>query len=232
MKKVVVANWKANLSPAHADEWIRIFSARYQPRPDIEVVLAVPFLILEQAAVKVKELPGLSLAAQGVSPYPSGSYTGATPASWLQGMVEYALLGHRERRKHFHETVQDIAAQVRECVSAGIKPILCLGDEGLSDMRAALDGRELTAVIPAYTPEEAVALERAREITGIQEGIARVSGYFRDRPVLYGGGVDAENSRAILALPEVSGIMLGRGCLDPEGFALEIGDRPRFVEKG
>ena len=57
MKKVVVANWKANLSPAHADEWIRIFSARYQPRPDIEVVLAVPFLILEQAAVKVKELP-------------------------------------------------------------------------------------------------------------------------------------------------------------------------------
>ncbi|MCF6187495.1 MAG: triose-phosphate isomerase [Desulfobulbaceae bacterium] len=218
MKQLVVANWKANLSPAHADEWFRIFCARYQPRPDIEVVLAVPFLFLEQVAAQVKELPGISLAAQGVSPYPGGSYTGSTPASWLQGMVEYALLGHRERRKYFHETVQDIAAQVRECVSAGIKPILCLGDEGISDMQAALDGGELAAVLPAYTPDAAVALEKAREITGIQEGIARVSGYFRDRPVLYGGGVDAENSSAILALPEVSGIMLGRGCLDAEIF--------------
>ena len=220
MKKIVVANWKTNLSPAHADSWLRTFTARYQPRPDIEVVLAVPFLFLEQVAVNVKDFPGISLAAQGVSPYPAGGYTGATPASWLQGVVEYALLGHRERRKYFHETVQDIAAQVRECVSVGIKPILCLGDEGLSDMRAALDGQELEAVIPAYTPDTAMALEKAREVAGIQEGIARVSGYFRDRPILYGGGVDAGNSSAILALPEVSGIMVGRGCLDPEEFVL------------
>ncbi len=220
MKKIVVANWKANLSPVHADSWLGTFTARYQPRPDVEVVLAVPFLYLVQVAEKVQNLPGVHLAAQGVSPYPVGGYTGATPAAWLQGMVEYALLGHRERRRYFHETVSDIAGQVREAVSADIKPVLCLEDKGLADMRAALDSHELAAVIPAYTPEAAMALEKAREIDGIQEGIARVSSYFHDRPILYGGGVDAENSSAILALPEVSGIMLGRGCLDPEKFIL------------
>ena len=217
MKKIVVANWKANLSPTHADAWLRTFS-RYRAGEDIEVVLAVPFLVLEQVSARVQDLPGVCLAAQGVSPYPAGGYTGATPASWLQGMARYALLGHRERRKYFHETVQEIAGQVRECVSADIKPILCLGDDGAADMRAALDHRELAAVIPAYTPDAAMALEKAREMAGIQEGVARVSGYFPDRPILYGGGVDAENSNAILALPEVSGIMLGRGCLDAEIF--------------
>lgn len=220
MKKRVVANWKANLSPTHAEQWIQVFTDRYQARENIEVVLAVPFLYMERISRRVQGLAGVCLAAQGVSPFPGGSYTGATPAAWLEKTVQYALLGHRERRKYFHESVQDVAAQVRECVAVGITPILCMGDDNPADMRAALDGPELEAVIPAYTPDTAVALEKARDVTGILKGVARLSSYFRDRPVLYGGGVDVENSSALLALPEVSGVMLGRGCLDPEPFVL------------
>ena len=219
MNKIIVANWKANLSPGAADEWMGAFTAHYQPREGVEFVLAVPFLCMERVSAKIRDLPGVGLAAQGVSPYPKGGYTGATPAAWLKGLVQYGLVGHRERRKYFHETVQDVAAQVRECVTAGIRPILCLADDGLADERAALDGRELAEVVPAYTPDTADALERAREVEGVKAGIARVKGYFPARPVLYGGGVDHENGGAILALSEVEGIMLGRGCLDAEKFA-------------
>ena len=218
MKKIILANLKANLSPDATDEWIQSFVDHYQAREGVEVVLAVPFLYMKEIVAQTRDLSGVCLAAQGVSPYPGGNYTGATPASWLQNLVQYAMLGHRERRKYFHETVQDIAAQVRECVAADIKPILCLSDEGLADIRAALDSGDLAKIIPAYTPDSAVALEKVREIAGIKEGIARLSGYFPDRPVLYGGGVDGENGREILALPEVSGIMLGRGCLDAKSF--------------
>ncbi len=85
-------------------------------------------------------------------------------------------------------------------------------------MSAALDSEELDQVICAYTPDSAVALETAHDIESIQAGIVRVNGYFPQRPVLYGGGVNDENAEEILALPEVSGVMVGRVCLDAERF--------------
>jgi triosephosphate isomerase len=219
MKQLIVANWKANVSADQAEEWVRTLRSYCHFRENRETVLAVPSLYLERIFSRVSTLPGITLAAQGISPYPPGNYTGATPASWLRDMVDYALVGHRERRKYFHETAQDAAARIRECVAVGIRPILCLDDDSLSDMRAALDSEELAEVICAYTPDSAVAHETALDIKDIQAGIARVSGYFPHRPVLYGGGVNDENAEEILALPEVSGIMLGQGCLDAEKFA-------------
>jgi len=219
MKQLIVANWKSNISEDQTEEWVRTLRSYCHPRQDRETVLAVPCLYLERIFSRVSTLPGVTLAAQGVSPYPAGNYTGATPASWLRDMVGYALVGHRERRKYFHETAQDVAAQARECVAVGIRPILCLDDDSLSGMRAALDSEELAEVICAYTPDSAVAHESAPAMKDIQAGIARVSGYFPQRPVLYGGGVNDENAEEILAIPEVSGIMLGRGCLDAEKFA-------------
>lgn len=218
MGKCIVANWKANIPSEHVEHWIRVFTTQYRSQEHVEVVLAVPFLYMAFIHARIKGMQGVCLAAQGVSPYPGGSYTGATPASWLKNIAAYGLIGHQERRRYFHETVQDIAAQVRECVAVGITPILCLGDNGPAEIRAALDDRELSKVLVAYTPEHAVALEKIRDLDAIQKGIHRIQGYFPDRPLLYGGGVDDENGPEVLALPEVSGIMLGRGCLDAEKF--------------
>ena len=218
MKQLIVANWKANIPVEQAQDWVQTLRDHCHYREDKETVLAVPFLYMERIFSRVNNLPGISLAAQGISPYPPGSYTGATPALWLRDMVQYALVGHRERRKYFHETVQDVAAQIRECVAVGIRPILCLDDDIMSGMRAALDSEELEEVICAYTPDSAMALETAYDIDGIKAGIARVRKYFINRPVLYGGGVNDENVEEILALPEVSGVMLGRVCLNAEKF--------------
>ncbi len=218
MKQLIVANWKANIPLEQAEDWVQTLRDHCHYRENRETVLAVPFLYMERIFSRVNCLPGICLAAQGVSPYPPGSYTGATPASWVRDMVDYALVGHRERRRYFHETIQDVAAQVRECVAVGIRPILCLDDDIMSAMRAALDSEELEEVICAYTPDSAVALETAHDIDGIKAGIARVKKHFVHRPVLYGGGVNDENVEEILSLPEVSGVMLGRVCLDAERF--------------
>jgi len=218
MEKIILANWKAHLSGQHVDQWLTTFLDGFQNPQGVEVVIAPPFLYMERVASRLQNEEGVSLAAQGVSPYPPGNYTGATPARWLEGIVRYALVGHRERRKYFHETVIDIAAQIRECVAVGIRPILCLNGEGLAEMKAALDTDELQAISVAYTPDSAVALESAPELSKIEKEVARLSEYFPGCPVLYGGGVNVDNGAAILAVPGISGLLVGRNCLDAVQF--------------
>ena len=223
MQKIILANWKAELSPDRGHQWLDSFLARYQSRPDREVVLAVPCLLLEPVGERLRDVEGISLAAQAVSPYPPGRYTGALPAAWLGGLASYALVAHRERRRYFHESVQENAAQVRECLAAGITPILCVDEDLVAPIRAALDQAELDGIVVAWTPDSAVALEVMVSADGLAKGIARVQGYFPDRPLLYGGGVNPDNMAALLARDDLAGVMLGRGCLDGAALARGVG---------
>ena len=219
MPKIVLANWKANLTPERAMQWCDVFTAAYQPRVDIEVVLAVPAFLLERVAEKTRKLAGVALAAQGISPYPQGSYTGSLPAAWLRGMVQYTLVGHQERRRYFHESVQDVARQVYESLAEELQPIVCIDREVLAAQAAAMAIAELGKLIWAYTPATPVALEMARGGQEISSMMAQIAKKTDNRPVLYGGGVTVVNGRSVLQLPGVSGILLGQGCLDARAFA-------------
>lgn len=219
MNKIVLANWKANLSPERALAWCDAFAAVAHPRGGVETVLAVPALILESVYERTRKIPGVSLAAQGVSPYPQGSYTGALPAAWMRGVVRYGLIGHRERREYFHETVQDVARQGYELLAEEIVPIVCVDSEVLVRQAAAFALEELDRLIWAWTPTTSVGLEMARDTAAIATGVAEVARKTDKRPVLYGGGVTPDNGQAIWSLPGVAGIMLGQGCLDAAAFA-------------
>ena len=219
MKKRVLANWKANLAPEKALQWCDAFTVAYRPRTDLEVILAVPFLILERVAERTKKLAGVALAAQGVSAYPQGSYTGSTPAAWLRGLAEYTLLGHRERRRYCHETVQDVARQAYESLAEDLQPIVCIDRELLTPQTAAMAVEELGRLVWAYTPETPASLEMARGEAEIVAALPQIARKTDNRPVLYGGGVTAENAADLLRIPGINGIMLGRGCLDAAAFA-------------
>ncbi|GBE13878.1 triosephosphate isomerase [bacterium BMS3Bbin14] len=218
MEKIVLANWKAHLSPAGAEEWLADFAKGYQPLPGLRVILAVPFLHLDRVRHQAARLDRVYLAAQDVSPYPPGSYTGATPAAWLAGLAEYVLIGHRERRRYFHETTQDAANKVNEAVAAGLRPILCMDRNEAGAQVAALDLAGLEQVVLAYTPADAVQLEVARSAGAIAGAAEYFSGLSGGRPVLYGGGVNADTVGDLIALPRLAGVMTAAGCLDPRHF--------------
>lgn len=219
MKKMIVANWKANLSPERAMQWLDAFAAVYRPRLDIEIILAVPVLALPMVADRVKSLPSVALAAQSVSAYPQGSYTGSTPAAWLRGLATYTLLGHRERRRYFHETVQDVARQSYESLAEDLQPIVCIDTEVLMAQTAAMAVEELGHLIWAYTPDTPATLEMARNTADISAMLPKIAQKTDNRPVLYGGGVTVENGNNLWQIPELHGLMLGKGCLDAPTFA-------------
>ena len=164
MSRIVLANWKASLAPERALAWCDSFSAAYTPRTGLEVVLAVPALVMDRVHQRLGALAGVSLAAQGISPYPQGSYTGSLPAAWLRDTAKFALIGHRERRQYFHETVQDVARQGYEALAEGLQPIVCVDNDLLTRQAAAFAREELEQLLWAWTPETPVALEMAQRL--------------------------------------------------------------------
>jgi triosephosphate isomerase len=218
MDKLVVANWKANLSLPQAEKWLVAFSSGYRPATGVRVVLAVPFPFLLPLRQRFKSVPGVSWAAQDISPYPLGNYTGAVPAAWLAELVEYALIGHRERRRYFHETIQDVANKASEAIAEDIRPILCVDLDVARRQAAAIDTGDMERLLVAYTPSDAEQLEIARSRSGVADGLSRVAALFPGCPVLYGGGVNGGNVAELFRLPQVFGVMAAAACLDPLSF--------------
>jgi len=221
--KLVVANWKANLSLQQAEKWLVELSEGYRPISGIRVVLAVPFPFLVPLQTRFPSLPGVSWAAQDISPYPLGNYTGAVPAAWLNSLVDYALVGHRERRRYFHETIQEVANKSNEAIAEDICPILCVDLDIAQQQSAAVETEEMEHLVVAYTPADADHLEVARNVSSVADGVRQVASLFPGCPILYGGGVNVGNVAELIKLPQVSGVMAAGGCLNPLSF-LELLD--------
>lgn len=217
-EKVIVANWKAWIGPSETGKWFEGFLPYYEPIPGLQVVIAVGYPQLAQAAAGISGHAGLAIAAQVISPYPVGGYTGAVPARWLKGLAEYVLVGHREREKYFHETDREFALQVSEARHAGLRPIVCMDRNQARSRIRAINHEGGESALFGYTPPEAESLEWVddqREIIETAELITALSGGGR---VLYGGGVDRKNAARLMSLPGLSGLLVGRGCLDPGDF--------------
>lgn len=219
MKKIVLANLKAYRSPKLVGEWCDALLSALGKTPDsLEVVLALPDMALGDAADKIGGRAGFSLAAQALSPFPQGSYTGATPAAWLKGLVRYALAGHRERRCYFHESVQDVAREVAEALDEAIRPIVCVENGTFAPQLAALRREEQEQVFWAFTPRVTMPLQK-EDLETIAKSVAHIRRQSDDRPVLYGGGVHAGNARSIWAIEGLGGLMLGEACHNASAFA-------------
>ncbi len=218
MEKIVVANWKANLTFPQAERWLAEFSTQYKPIPGVRVVLAVPFLFLPELKKQFRSLSGLSWAAQDVSSFPLGNYTGSVPAAWLTDLVDHVIVGHRERRKYLRETIQDVANKVSEALEEYIRPILCVDMDTARQQSASVEFEDVERLTVAYTPADADQHDIARNVKAVSEGIDQVAGFFPGAPVLYGGGVNLKNVAELFALPKLSGVMTAGGCLDPRAF--------------
>lgn len=114
MKKYVIGNWKCNKDAEEARSWFSEFASRYRPVAGLTVIVAPSFICLQSLSQHVHALglENVSLAAQDISPFPKGSYTGAVAADMVKGMVDYVIIGHSERMRYFHETSQDVASKM------------------------------------------------------------------------------------------------------------------------
>jgi triosephosphate isomerase len=232
--RLVAGNWKMHGSRTSNLALLEALLAHPGRPAGVEVAVCVPYPYLEQVS---KQLAGTAVGwgAQNVCEHAQGAYTGEVSAAMIGEFgCRYVIVGHSERRQLYRESDAQVAAKFAAAQSAGITPILCVGEtleERESGRTEEVVARQLGAVLKsndfgnavlAYEPVWAIGTGR----NATPEQAQAVHAFLRSRlsldvRILYGGSVKANNAAAIFAMPDVDGGLIGGASLVAKEF-LEI----------
>ena len=245
MKKIIIGNWKLNLDHLEAIQLLQKinYSLPEDIEENIEIVLSPSFTSLRslQTVISSDKLK-IKLSSQNVSQYSSGAYTGEISAAQLKKLdIEYAIVGHSERRTLFNEVDSVINDKVNRLIDSEIVPIFCFGEsiderksctylnfienqinEGLKGLRKD----KVKKLVVAYEPiwaigtGEVASLENIVEVLDYVKNIINKKPFFNDDNIkfIYGGSVSPDNAEDILNSKIVDGALVGGASLDPNKF--------------
>lgn len=239
-QKFVAGNWKmhGNLeSNAALLAGVRSGAAGLSCR----VAVCVPFPYLAQAQASL-EGSAVAWGAQTVSEFAQGAYTGEVAGPMLVDFgARYAIVGHSERRAIYGESDAAVAAKFVAAQTAGLVPILCVG-ETLAEREAGRTEevvlRQLMVVVDkagvaafanavvAYEPVWAIGTGKtatSAQAQEVHEAIrARIAaadaGIAAGLQILYGGSVKPQNAAELFAQADIDGGLIGGAALVVDDF--------------
>jgi triosephosphate isomerase len=250
MRPVIVAgNWKMHTTPAEAAD-LATMIARRTDVPGVVRVLCPPFVCLaavRDALAADEAGASVGVGAQDVHHAHQGAYTGDIAARMLDGLATWAIVGHSERRRYHHETNEMVGDKLTRAIEAGLRPILCVGedlevreagahvaealvvDQVLDALRPnAGEALKVASLVIAYEPVWAIGTGRnasgadaASMAVAIRRAIERGGLGLRgaEVPILYGGSVTAANVDQFFSEPEIDGALVGGASLKPDEMA-------------
>jgi triosephosphate isomerase len=238
---LIAGNWKMHKTVGEAEALIQALLPRVASLESVEIAVCPPFTAL---APMVDSARGSRVAvfAQNMHEADHGAFTGEVSAAMLLDLgVSGVILGHSERRAFFGETDAALARKLPAALTAGLTPILCVGEteaqrlagETEAHVRAQLESdfaavepERYAEVVVAYEPIWAIGTGRVATPAQAQEAVAFVRSVLAERSaeaerirVLYGGSVSGENAVELLALADVDGALVGGASLTAESFA-------------
>ncbi len=241
-KKVIAGNWKMNMLPNEAIQFIDILAPLVKDTEN-EVVLCVPYTDLFYALLTAQGT-NIKIGAQNMHFEESGAYTGEVSGKMLKSIgVEYVIIGHSERRQYFNETDETVNKKIKTAFENELKPIVCVGEtleqresnqtvETITkQIEKALDGlteEQVKNTIIAYEPIWAIGTgktatsEQANEtIKSIRDKICQMYGQMVSNGVIiqYGGSVKSANAKEIFEMSDIDGGLIGGASLKPEEFS-------------
>jgi len=233
-RRIVAGNWKLHGDRRFAGELLDAISVQSAPA-GVERIILPPMPYLGELVSRYGG-SGLQFGAQDVSTNDKGAFTGEVSAAMLVDVgARFCLVGHSERRQYHGETSEQVAAKFLAAKSAGLTPVLCVGETlsqreddqtwwRLEKQLAPLlaQGVEVfDGAIVAYEPVWAIGTGKtatpaqAQEVhafirSEIAAHDARIAGSL---PILYGGSVKADNAAELFSQPDVDGGLVGGASL-------------------
>jgi len=210
--------------------------------PGVEVAVAPPSVYLD-AVKQVLSGSAVGLSAQDMYHQANGAYTGEISASMLLDLgCKYVILGHSERRQLLGETDQTVNRKLLAALSAGLAPIVCLGEtlqereagqtqsvvkRQFEGSLAGLSDEQMSTVVMAYEPVWAIGTGKVatpQQAEEVHADLRRLleSGYNSQVAssvrIQYGGSVKPENAAELLKQPNIDGALVGGASLKAETF--------------
>ena len=244
-KAVIAGNWKMNKTPSETTEFVKELIPVVKDA-DCEVVICVPFVDL-QNAIEAAKGSNIHVGAENLHWKESGAYTGEISATMLRDLgVEYVVIGHSERRQYFAETDMTVNLTVKAALAAGLKPILCVGenleerDSGATDIalttqtRYALDGvgaEDARKIVIADEPVWAIGTGRTATADEADAGNGVIRKTLADLygdetaqaiTIQYGGSMNAKNAAELLSKVNVDGGLIGGASLKSADFGIIV----------
>ena len=246
MKTYIVGNWKMNLSVGESSVYLQKLLKRIKPARGLEIVVSPSIIATQTLTLQLERNHSkVKLCAQNFYHRDYGAYTGEVSIMQLRGLVDYAIIGHSERRYIFGETNKDLRQKVAAAIRNNITPILCIGEtenersfgetadvirDELFGALSEIDAEDVKKVIIAYEPVWAISSTKGAKIASpddIADAIKLIRGQLseiygkevaEEIPVLYGGSVNPNNAGAYLTVPGVNGLLIGGASLVSDHF--------------
>ncbi len=241
---IVAANWKMNGNSALVDDMV-LGLADVKLSPKVNVVICPSFPYLSELSQKIKAAnlnEVIQVGSQNVSEHESGAYTGEVSTSMLQNLgMSYVIVGHSERRSLYNETSKHVAKKVQAALTAGLTPILCIGESEqeratgqtntvlISQLQPVIDEvgiEKFNNVVIAYEPVWAIGTGKTASSAMAQETHQFIRQFLAQHsdlvaakvPLLYGGSVNAANCKELFAQADIDGGLIGGASLKAEQF--------------
>ena len=241
-QKLIAGNWKMNGSLSANDTLLHAVQqglVQALNGKKAQVAVCVPAAYFSQVQQLVKG-SGIDLGAQDVSAHEQGAFTGETSAAMLKDFaVRYAIVGHSERRQYHGETDEQVAIKAQRALSAGITPIVCVGEtlaereagkteEVVKRQLAAVihaNGHCISEIVVAYEPVWAIGTgktaspEQAQAVHAVLRAQLKAATEHSDRvQILYGGSMNAANAAELLCQADIDGGLIGGAALKAADF--------------
>lgn len=240
---LIAGNWKMNKTPDEAIKSAQELVELTAEAEAVEAMIAPPFTALAAVATVLADSP-IHLGAQNLFWEASGAYTGEIAPNMLTAVgCSHVIIGHSERRQYFNETDATVNKRVHAAVGNGLIPVVCIGEtleerqsestqlvlgDQLKAGLANLTAKELADLVVAYEPIWAIGTGQAATPDMAQATHQFIRGFLQKSfgnklansvKILYGGSVNVDNIKELMAKPDIDGALVGGASLEAETFS-------------
>jgi len=247
---IVAGNWKMNLQREEAQALVESLVPLVKGIADVQVIVCPVFTSLDAALDGVRGSK-IEVGAQNLHAVEkdgkivhAGAYTGEVSAPMLADAgATWVILGHSERRQYFGETDDKVSVKVRAAFSAGLRPIVCVGEtleerdgnrtlevleKQVKGCFANVTAQQAKECVIAYEPVWAIGTGRVATTEQAQEAHAFIrqqlaalydAGVAEAVRIQYGGSMNPGNAAELLAQPDVDGGLIGGASLKADSFS-------------
>lgn len=242
-KPIIAGNWKMYNNIKEAVELVNGLKRELYSVETVDIVVCPVFTSLSDVHELLLD-SNIALGAQDLYWEKQGAFTGEVSADMLKDAgCGYVIIGHSERRQFFHETNETVNKKVKAALSAGLKPIVCVGESldqrengktfdvvknHVQGSLADLNKQDMQSVVVAYEPVWAIGTGKTATPEQAQEVHSYIRGLLKEAfggetaaatRIQYGGSVKPDNIDELMKKEDLDGALVGGASLKVDSFS-------------